>query len=81
MCIICNEESNNESMMINAASMICDKNKEFKFKCFSEEFFKLCSYENIQTGIKHVLKQNLKYIYFRIEQNELSLTKNPYSLN
>ena len=31
MCIIGTEEFNNESMRINVASMICDKNKEFKF--------------------------------------------------
>ena len=30
------EESNDESMRMNAASMICDKNKEFIFKGFYE---------------------------------------------
>ena len=34
MCIIGTEESNNESIRMNAASMICDKNKEFKFIFF-----------------------------------------------
>ena len=29
-CIIGTEESNNESMRINEAPMICDKNKELK---------------------------------------------------
>ena len=37
---------------MNAAWMIYDKNKWFKFKCFSEECFKLYSYENRQTGKK-----------------------------
>ena len=37
MCMIGTEESNNESMIINADYMICDKNQEFKFTSFSEE--------------------------------------------
>ena len=36
MCMIGTEEYNNESMRINEASMICDKSKEVKFKCFVE---------------------------------------------
>ena len=51
-CIIGTEESNNERTKIHADSIICDKNKEFKFKCFDEECFKLFSYENRQTGVK-----------------------------
>ena len=35
-CLIGTLESNNKSMIINAASMISDNNKEFKFKSFSE---------------------------------------------
>ena len=31
------EEGSNESMIMNSASMICDKNKEFRFKSFAEE--------------------------------------------
>ena len=31
------EEFNNESMRMNAASMICGKNKEFKLKRFAGE--------------------------------------------
>ena len=46
------EEFNNESMRMNADSMICENNKEFKFKSFSLECFKLCSYENRKTGVK-----------------------------
>ena len=44
MCMIGTEESNNKSMRMNAASVICDNNKEFKFKSFAKKCFKLCSY-------------------------------------
>ena len=40
------EKSNNESMIMNAASIICDTNQDFKFKSFAEECFRLCYYEN-----------------------------------
>ena len=46
MCMIGTEEYNYKITIMSAASMICDKNKEFKFKSFAEECFKLCSYEN-----------------------------------
>ena len=42
VCIIGTEEYNNEIMRMNTASMIYDKNKEFKFKSFSEKCFRLC---------------------------------------
>ena len=35
ICMIGIEESNDESMRMNASSMICDKKKELKFKHFS----------------------------------------------
>ena len=38
--------------------MICENNKEFKFKRFSEECFKLCSNENIKACVKYGLKHN-----------------------
>ena len=47
---------------MNAASIICDNNKELKFNSFSEELFKLCSYENRKTGVKCGL-QNKKLQY------------------
>ena len=52
MCMICTEESNKESMRINIASMIFEKNQEFKFKSFPEKCFKLCSYEDRKTDVK-----------------------------
>ena len=56
------EESNNETMRMNAYSIICDKNKEFKFKGFSEECFKMCSCENIQTGVKgELIHKKIQY--------------------
>ena len=58
MCMIGTEESNNESMIINADYMICDKNQEFKFKRFSEECFKVCLFENSKTCVKGLLKHN-----------------------
>ena len=42
MCMLDTGESNNESTRTNADSMIYDKNKEFKFKSFSEKCFRLC---------------------------------------
>ena len=42
-------------MRMNVASMICDKNKEFKFKSFSEECFKLCLSYNSKTAVKYGL--------------------------
>ena len=35
-CMLGNEESNNLSMIMNAAPIVCDKNQEFKFKSFFE---------------------------------------------
>ena len=58
MYIIDTENYNIESMRINAASIICDNNKSFKFDFFAEECFKLCSYQNWQTGVKCGLKNN-----------------------
>ena len=34
MCMIGTEEFNNESMKMNAVSIMCDKNKELKLKVF-----------------------------------------------
>ena len=39
MCMIATEESNNESIVMNASSMIYDKNKTIKIKTFSGECF------------------------------------------
>ena len=36
-------ESDSESIRKNISSMICNKNKELKFKIFSKECTKLCS--------------------------------------
>ena len=35
MCMMGTEESNNESMRMNAPPMICDNNKKIKSNCFS----------------------------------------------
>ena len=37
MCMIGTEEYNNESTIMNAASIIYDKNKEFKTRSFAED--------------------------------------------
>ena len=37
ICMIGTEESNNESKRTNTYSMICDSNKEFKFKSLTKE--------------------------------------------
>ena len=44
------EESYNEIMRMNAASMICDRKNDFRFKSFVEEFIKFFSYENRDMG-------------------------------
>ena len=45
-------------MIINADSIICDKNKDMKFQKNAEEFIRFCSSENRQTGVKGLLKHN-----------------------
>ena len=47
-------------MIVNAASMICDKNKEFEFKRFSEECIKLFSSENGYRGLKGLIKHKIR---------------------
>ena len=51
-----NEECNNQSIRINPASIICDKNEKLDLKIVAEELFKLYSYEKNQTGLKRELK-------------------------
>ena len=51
-----NEECNNQSIRINSASIICDKNDKLDLKIVAEELFKLYSYEKNQTGLKRELK-------------------------
>ena len=46
------EEYNNKTTRMNKSSIICDKIKYLRSKSVSEFFFKLCSYENIKTGVK-----------------------------
>ena len=58
MFMIGNEESNNQIRITNVDSIICDKNQEFKFTSFAKECFKLCSYEDMQTGVKVGLEHN-----------------------
>ena len=38
MCVIGYGETNNENTRTNASSMISDKNQEFKFDCFSNNY-------------------------------------------
>ena len=52
MGIIGTGEYNNEIIRMNSASMIYDKNKEFRFSFFAEECIKLCYYDNIHIGVK-----------------------------
>ena len=51
MCMIGTEESNNESTIMNADSIIYDKNKELKTRIFAEDWLNLCSYGNMKTGV------------------------------
>ena len=44
------EGANNEITRMNAASMICDRKNDFRFKSFVEEFIKFFSYENRDMG-------------------------------
>ena len=46
--------------------MICDKNTGFKFKRFTKEYFKLCSYKNRQTGVKYGLNHNKRQYISKI---------------
>ena len=45
-------------MRMRSVTMICDREKGFHFKSFAEECFKLCSYENVYTGVKGGLNHN-----------------------
>ena len=56
--------------------MICDNNQEFKFNGFSEECFKLCSYENKQTGVKGEIKQNKRQYISKLNQMQYQKQKN-----
>ena len=70
------EEENNEIMRMNAASMICDKIKGLKFKSVSEDFIRLCSSENRQTGVKCVVTQNKVQNSARFNRSNYHLQKN-----
>ena len=54
--MISTEEANNKRIRINEASMICDKNKYFNFKSFSEERIKSCYSEDRHPIVKGGLK-------------------------
>ena len=57
--------------------MICDKNQEFKFKGFSEEWFKLCSYKNRQTGVRgEFIKHNKRQYISKFNKSHYHLQKN-----
>ena len=70
------EKPNNEIMRMNAASMICDKNQEFKFESFSKERLKLCLYENMKTGVKCGLKHNEIHDSAKLNKGKDHLEKN-----
>ena len=63
MFIIHTEEDNNESMIINSASIICEHNKEFNLNIFDEKCINLSFYENRHMGVKgllnHKKRQNI----------------------
>ena len=69
------EESHNESMIMNAASRICDNNQGFNFKSFPEECFKLRTFENIQTGVKGGLKHNKRHDIAKFNKGHYDLQK------
>ena len=75
------EESNNESMIINAGSIICDKNKQIKYNFFSEQCFKLCSYENGKTGVKCGLKTNKRQEISKLNKSNYHLQKTICSIH
>ena len=52
LCMLVNGKYNNKTTRMNKSSIICDKIKYLKSKSVSEFCFKLCSYENIKTGVK-----------------------------
>ena len=67
-------EDNDESMRMNAASMICYKKKEFSFKSFSVDCIKLCLSENLYKDVKGGSKHK-KYNILKNDNKELSFTK------
>ena len=76
MCMIATGKYNNWSMRMNAVSIICDNNKGLKFKSFSEECFKLCSYANMQTVVKGGLYHKAKKGVTKLNRSNYHLQKN-----
>ena len=55
--------------------MIWEKKKEFKFNCFSEECFKLCSHENRKNDVKCGLKQKKREDVEKLNRKHYHLQK------
>ena len=53
--MIGNEAANNETMTMNESSTVCDTNREFILKRFTEQCIRLCYYKYRHMGIKGVL--------------------------
>ena len=75
MGMIVTEETKNESIRNNAASMIGEKNKELKFISFAEIFIKLCSSENIQMSVNGVLNHNKRQHISKMTSRHYHLQK------
>ena len=68
------EESNNVIMRANADSI-----KKIKFRINYEEWFKLCSYENRQTGVNGGLKHNKIQDISKLNKKWYCLPKNIFN--
>ena len=55
-------------MIMNLASMMCDKKKEFKSNSFSENCIKFCYSENRHTDIKCGFKPNKRQDIYKIRR-------------
>ena len=75
MYMLGTKESNNERIKTNAASMICDKNKEFKFKSFAEDCFNFFSYQGREIVVKVILEYNKRQNSAKLNQRNSHLQK------
>ena len=81
MSMICTEDFNNEIMRMNSASIPSDKYKKLKSISFSEECFKLCSYENGGNVVKGVLNHKKRKYFAEYNRKHYHLQKRACSIH
>ena len=67
------EEANNKITRKNVASMICDKNKEFKLFFLAHEYIMLCSSEHRDSGVKDGINKNKRQCIYKMTRKHYHL--------